>query len=338
MENLEKGLVSIIVPIYNKGNVIHRLFDSILKQTYTRLELILINDGSTDDIITVIDKYRSLFIEKGFKFCYQNNKNMGVSEAMNSGLQIFTGEYICWPDADDYLTPDSIEKKKKFLDTNLKYEIVRTDSYVYKESNLNQSIGFLSKKSDLRFGENLFDDYILENGCIWFAPGCFMVRGSAFLKIYPERKIYPSRSGQNYQMILPFIWKKKMGYIDEALHAYVLYASSLSALWSNTYEKAILLHDGHQEIVLETLKRIPMDEYEKEYYSRQLFAKYLSRKVFSAFYYRKSKEVRLFLNQLLVYRSLTKKERIVRWANNIPLGWSLLSFTVSVRRLFTSFS
>ncbi len=99
-----KDYVSIIVPIYNAEKTLARCLTSIINQTYKKIELILVNDGSTDSSRTICDKYRDnqsvVVIDK---------INGGVSSARNVGLDCATGEYILFVDSDDYLEKNMLE-------------------------------------------------------------------------------------------------------------------------------------------------------------------------------------------------------------------------------------
>ena len=91
--------LSIIVPIYNVEKYLSRCIDSILAQTYTDFELILINDGSPDNCAEIIEQYAK--VDKRIITIYQENK--GVSAARNAGLRIAKGKYIGFIDPDDYI-------------------------------------------------------------------------------------------------------------------------------------------------------------------------------------------------------------------------------------------
>lgn len=97
--------VSVIVPIYNASKTIKRCVDSILKQTYKDIEIILLDDGSKDDSLSVITTLYER--ESSVKILHNNNK--GVSYTRNIGIQISRGEWIMFVDADDYLEPIAIE-------------------------------------------------------------------------------------------------------------------------------------------------------------------------------------------------------------------------------------
>lgn len=104
--------VSIIIPVYNVEKYIGECLDSIVKQTYRNLEIILVDDGSPDNSGSVCDKYA----DKDERVRVIHKKNAGVSEARNSGLEIATGDYIAFADPDDWLEKDMIEKMVRALE------------------------------------------------------------------------------------------------------------------------------------------------------------------------------------------------------------------------------
>lgn len=98
-------LVSIIVPIYNVDKYLEQCISSILDQSYTTLEIILIDDGSTDTSAIIIDK----FARKDSRVQVIYQKNCGVSSARNTGLQAAGGKYVMFIDPDDWVTNDYVE-------------------------------------------------------------------------------------------------------------------------------------------------------------------------------------------------------------------------------------
>lgn len=95
-------LISVIVPIYNAEKYLQKCLDSIIQQTYTYLEIILIDDGSIDRSMEICDSYT----KKDGRIQVIHKKNQGVSAARNDGIKRATGEYIAFVDADDYIFPD----------------------------------------------------------------------------------------------------------------------------------------------------------------------------------------------------------------------------------------
>lgn len=98
-------MISIIVPAYNVENYIGRCLDSILDQTFRDLEILITDDGSTDDTGKIIDRYA----EKDPRIRVIRQENRGLSGARNSALALATGDYIGFVDGDDYIAPDMYE-------------------------------------------------------------------------------------------------------------------------------------------------------------------------------------------------------------------------------------
>lgn len=102
---LNNILVTIIVPIYNADKYLAECITSILNQTHKKLEIILVNDGSTDKTKEILD----FFQEKDSRIKVFHRENSGVSETRNFGIDVATGEYICFSDADDKLESNYVE-------------------------------------------------------------------------------------------------------------------------------------------------------------------------------------------------------------------------------------
>lgn len=99
------GKISVIVPVYNAGRYLKECIESIIKQTYKNVELILVDDGSEDDSADIIDEYK----RKYPRICTIKKKNGGPNSARKAGLDIAEGEYIMFVDADDYIQEDMCE-------------------------------------------------------------------------------------------------------------------------------------------------------------------------------------------------------------------------------------
>lgn len=105
---MNKGIkVTIIVPVYNVEDYLRECVNSILSQTYKNIEVILIDDGSTDSSGNICEEYKSS------KVIVIHKENEGLSAARNCGLELATGDYISFVDSDDYLMPDMISELLK---------------------------------------------------------------------------------------------------------------------------------------------------------------------------------------------------------------------------------
>lgn len=105
-----KGLVSIIVPVYNAEKFLCKCFDGILIQTYTNWELLLVDDGSTDNSWNICEGYS----KKDERIIAIHKDNSGVSDTRNVGIAHSTGDNICFVDADDWVKPNYIEHLMQF--------------------------------------------------------------------------------------------------------------------------------------------------------------------------------------------------------------------------------
>ena len=103
---MKKNKVSIIVPIYNSEKYLKRCVESILNQTYDNIGVILINDGSKDNSLNIINDYYKNHPDKIKMF---DQKNIGVAKTRNKGIKLSTGDYIMFVDNDDYLDNDYVE-------------------------------------------------------------------------------------------------------------------------------------------------------------------------------------------------------------------------------------
>jgi len=102
-------LVSVIIPCFNAKRWLREAIDSCLQQTYPRIEIILVDDGSTDNSLEIIKSYED-------KIIWETGPNRGGNHARNRGFALSRGEYIQFLDADDYISPEKIERQVLFLE------------------------------------------------------------------------------------------------------------------------------------------------------------------------------------------------------------------------------
>lgn len=112
---MKDSLVSVVVACYNKKKYIGELLESVLAQTWKHIQIVLIDDGSTDETAAVIEQYEKKFLAAGMEFIFLKQVNMGVALAVRNGLAKATGEFVCMPDADDELLPGYIEQMVCYL-------------------------------------------------------------------------------------------------------------------------------------------------------------------------------------------------------------------------------
>ncbi|KRM84214.1 hypothetical protein FC35_GL000469 [Limosilactobacillus coleohominis DSM 14060] len=101
----DNPLISVIIPVYNVRNYLNKCLESVLQQTYKNLEIILVDDGSTDGSENIVEEYS----QKDSRIKVIHQVNGGLSRARNTGLDVMKGSYVTFVDSDDYITPDYVE-------------------------------------------------------------------------------------------------------------------------------------------------------------------------------------------------------------------------------------
>ncbi len=318
---MEKPLVSIITPCYNGEKTIARLMDSVLNQTYKKIEFILVNDGSTDNTESIVKSYEQKFAEQGMLFKYVYQENQGLGGAINTGLKHFTGEFLCWPDADDYLEIDSVYERVNFLIQNPKYAIVTSNAYIRKEDNLENPRLLVKKVTEGVKQENQFN--LMLNGDSVFCSGCHMVRTEAFLEVNPNRSIYPAKRGQNWQMLLPIYFNFNRYFLDKPLYNYIIYNKSMSSR-DNSAEKLLLRYNEHEELLNSTLKQIEKTQnVDLSKYFKFIADKYFKLRMRVAL---KQKKSQLFIDEYVKKQNcvgLDNLDRMFYLQNKFPILYSL---------------
>lgn len=253
-------LVSIITPCYNGEKFLDTYFSSILKQTYPNLEVILVNDGSTDRSDEIICAYKSKLQEKNIKFTYILKENGGQMKAVNDGLKQISGEYFTWPDVDDRMHEDYIEKKVSFFLNNPDTDILITPCEEFYFDDKNKVVN-ISWKKGFKNKDELIDRFIFGKDA-GYMPGAYMVKTKTFFKIYPEREIFCGiHSGVAIPMAFPLIFHGNARYLDEKLYDYYLHPAgqhivharrdykNLALIYKNVLEQMHVSEKEYDEIM-----------------------------------------------------------------------------------------
>lgn len=267
-------LVSIITPCYNGENYLDRYFNSILNQTYPNLELIFINDGSADRTEEIVESYRPNLEQRGIAFTYLSQENAGQAAALNRGLKLFAGDYLTWPDADDEMTPDCIEKKVQYLEEHPEISLCICRGLSVMDNEHREIVGTLERNPP-EGKETLFEDLLFVHN-VFFVPGGYMIRTSRLDDTIPGRDIYSGRGGQNAQILLPVCYNQTVGYLDDCLFTYYIRSNSHSHQINDSIRTIDQL-EKYEIILIQTLGRMQpevLSFYQAkihEYYSRLEF-------------------------------------------------------------------
>ena len=255
-------LVSIIVPCYNGEKFVDRCFNSILKQDYARIQIIAVNDGSTDQSEQRILAWNDRFKNAGMQLVYIAQENKGPGGAINTGLKAVSGEFLSLLDVDDEFLESAISSRVAFLNEHKDIDVVRSNGWYNRKSGKNL---FMYDDAEKKIGD-VFSALIVGKTNNW--AGSYMVRTSALFAFYPDREIYQSRYGQNLQLLLPLTYQKKCGFIDEPQMKYNIQANSLSQTSDQQECMARTLRNGkgYLDIRLHLIEQVIRDPEERQKY------------------------------------------------------------------------
>lgn len=269
-------LVSVITPCYNTAQYLPRLLDSLLRQSYQYMEVIAVDDGSTDDTMTVLSSYAKRFEEKGYSYQVLHQENQGQSVAINRALKLIHGDYLLWPDSDDYYASDeAIEKMVGALErSDNSFRMVRSQVKIVRDPDL-QPIKTEGEGRPYEEESTLFDDMIFYRNGFYFSSGVYMV-DVVTLRELTDMDIYTTRlGGQNWQLVLPILYHHRCLTIAEPLYHIVERSSSHSRGQFVGVEKETARNEAYRSILYETLSRIKgMPEAQLKDYLQRVMEKF----------------------------------------------------------------
>ena len=255
-----KELISVVIPIYNVEKYLRRCIDSVIKQTYENLEIILVDDGSQDNCAEICDEYA--INDSRIKVIHKLNG--GLSDARNSGIDIASGKYITFIDSDDYVTKDYIEVLYNALKADMTDLAISSHKVIYENGTVIEKA--TGEKSILSSKE------VLER--ILYDDGIDLSAWAKLYKIelwndvrYPKGRLFED-SATTYKLIDKC---DKVTIISKATYNYMIRNSSITNVkFSN---KKLDLIKSTQEMCTYVKKRYP--DLEKATNRRLMYA-YLS--------------------------------------------------------------
>lgn len=232
-----KGLVSVIIPSYNFAKYIGKAIESVISQTYPLWELIIVDDGSTDDTKQVVESYLG---DKRISYYYQ--QNAGQAKAKNTAIKAAKGEYVAVLDADNICTNDRLEVAVGFLDGNPSYGLCHSDITTINEQGELISQDNMARYSGYTVNELLKDNFIAINTAVMRLDLVTAISG------FNES----IRRADDYEFCLRFCLKHKIKYIDKKLCLYRVMENQISSDSSGRYisNEAILLNFYSQNAAL----------------------------------------------------------------------------------------
>jgi len=213
---IEKDCVSVIIPVYNRENMIGDTIDSVLSQSYSNLELIVIDDGSTDntkDIVKSFNDDRILLMETSHK---------GAYVARNIGIQNSSGEYIAFLDSDDVWLPGKLEKQIIVAKKN-HVDFVFTNGFVLRESENGYQIDLFHKADSDSYRGKCYVELLRNN---FISTSSVLVNRNIIDDV--GYFIAENRGSLDYEMWLRIAKRYEIDFIPQPLFLYKSHSNSLS--------------------------------------------------------------------------------------------------------------
>jgi len=215
-----KPLISIIIPTYNRANLLVKAIKSVFSQTYKNFELIIVNDGSTDNTKQIIDNFK----KQTNKIKYIWEINSGTAKAKNTGIKNTEGKYIAFLDSDDEWLPKKLEKQlelfKKSTNSNLGF--VGCNTFIIDKKNNKKLIYKIPKY------KNIFYALLINN----FICSCssVMVKKSVLDKIdFFDENL---KIGEDWDMWIRIAQKYNFDFVNEPLLKYNIHSGNLSSAFA----------------------------------------------------------------------------------------------------------
>lgn len=303
---MDQALVSVIIPCYNGEQYINRAISSVFSEDYHSVELIVVDDGSTDSSKDLALEWVDRFKAKSWdlKYIYQDNRGLGG--AINTGLKHVTGEFLSLLDADDEYLPGAISERVAFLQNHPELNVVRSNGWIIKGETRRLFVTDEKEKQCV----DIFVPLLRGETNNW--AGSYMVRTAQLFAFYPEREIYTSRYGQNLQLLMPLVYQQPCGFIDKALMLYIQRENSLSQTADTAIAKKRSLEnaEGYRDIREHMLRLIVQDTQLVDCYMRQIDEAYWRGILNNASFYRDKTILRRAYKKLQAVRSPNLNDQI----------------------------
>lgn len=211
-------LISIIIPVYNVENYLEKCLNSVISQTYKSLEIITVNDGSTDKSLAILQKYKKM----DNRIIIVEKKNGGLSDARNVGIETSTGEYLFFLDSDDYLDITAIEK----MYNQMKKEndiVICNRYYVYEDKTLKLRFKNNNNTIQMNKEEALNNLLLMKNYDMSATMKLFKSN------LFKDIKFPVGKTSEDYYIMYQLFDKaNKISYLPEPLYYYFQRNGSIS--------------------------------------------------------------------------------------------------------------
>lgn len=299
-------MVSIIICCYNGRKFIDRCFHCIMAQSYKNIQIVFVDDGSSDKSFEEAEKYKIELNSLGIDLVLLQQENQGAGYATAFALKHVLGDFVMCLDVDDYIYPESVEAMVSFFESHVDYSVVRTNGYRVTHFNELSSAVLFAQNQEEKDNISIFEDLILGKTFNW--AGAYMVRAKDLWRVYPNRNMLASRYGQNLQILATVAYQNKSGFIDKPLMQYIANASSFTNK-DKSFERELELYDNYELIRTDILNFLNIGDFKLR---NELKIKYLQLRLnLSIKFYRKDYFLK-FYNILKRYNRIRVEDHLYK--------------------------
>ncbi len=258
-------LVTVVVPAYNHEDYVTECLSSIVEQDYPSLELIVINDGSTDSTAARIKEFMA---GRCAGFRYISKENEGLVRTLNMGLSLAKGKYFCQIGSDDLLVPGSIRSRVEFLETHPDVDVVFADAYLMYGRKKTTERLYGTAKRGYRSAEHTLKDLLTRDARIFLPTGMFKRTLLKALGGFDEDFTWCEDTFMKYMVAL----HARVEYLDKVVMYHRKHDSNVSGSWLRIMpDKILAMEKLHAMVERGPLKRLVEDKLYK--YNLKYFEK-----------------------------------------------------------------
>lgn len=306
--------VSMIMPCFNSAPYLDHMLESIYSQTYDNIELIIAYDDSNDGTLTILNNWRNKFDSRGYRYLIvRNPSRAGIINGINAAMPFFTGEYITFPDSDDYMFPEFVSTMVEALEDNPQYNWVRCDNWKvigrdlsFDESNVAdfESETEYNQEYDLAYDKRYSHLGSVMNLLLYIiprAPWRMMCRTEFLLHVLPERKFFSHPSSHELPIALPLAAAEEFLHVPKPLYKYTIHQDGYYNSRTQNLHQMIPYLDSMEQLADGCIRLLSVDEERKRRYHLANSLYYSSTKAYYAMIHKAVPLARIYAKWLEGY-------------------------------------
>ncbi|MCI9487775.1 MAG: glycosyltransferase family 2 protein [Lachnospiraceae bacterium] len=271
--------VSMIMPVFNSAPYLDHMLESVYSQTYDNVELIIAYDDSTDGTLNILMNWKKKFDKRGYGYMIvKNSSRAGIVNGINAAMPYYTGEYITFPDSDDYMLPEFVEEMVRALEEHPEYNWARCDNYKVIGRDLSFDVDNIGDfDSEIEYGREYdrgFDERYEDLGSVLNlllytiprAPWRMMCKTKFLEKALHGKRFYPHPSSHELPIALPLAAAEEFLYVPKPLYKYTIHKDGYYNSRTKNLHQMIPYLDSMEQLARDCINLLEIDDRTREKY------------------------------------------------------------------------